>query len=142
MSLCACGAESKKIRQFWDRGKLTREECPACAPQSFEKQTDPSAKKIWIGPEFAPNDYIKREDPDGGYRYDLKPEAARELELQHTVNSQRATDEREARERAMAAKRSTRRTNPMTSEEIEQAIRFADTHLRPMIENEEASFDV
>lgn len=141
MSVCQCGAESKRIRQIWLEGKLLREECPHCDPQSFERVQNPSEKKIWIGPEFAPNDYVKRED-EFGVRYDLKPEAARELELKHTVKSQRAIDEREAVARAKAEKRRTRRTNPMTSEEIEQALRFVDVNLRPMIENPEVAYDV
>src|SRR5262249_33288985 len=113
-----------------------QDECPVCCPQSFEKQTDPSDKKIWIGPEVRPNDYEKRYDSDGVY-YEPKPEATAELE----ANIFRDSDEAEAYQRALEQKRLTRRTAPLTESEEAQAIRKVDALLRPLIEDKETAYD-
>ena len=141
MATCTnCGADSPRVRSRWIKSERMPDECPMCSPQSFEAVHDPSSQKIWIGPEFAPNDYIKRED-SLGTRFDLKPEAARELELNQTVNSRRAIEEREAMAKKAADKRLTRRTKALDPLEIAQAIRFADEQIRPLIEDPDISYD-
>lgn len=117
------------------------DECPACAPQSFEKQTDPSDKKLWIGPEVRPNDYEKCYDADG-LIYMPKPEITAELEQQACgLKSVRSQEEKEAQERALAEKRNTRRTRPMTSSEVQKALNIVDLYFRPLIEDPEVSYD-
>lgn len=142
MAICStCGTEGARIRSRWQEGVQLPDECPSCTPQSFEKQTDPSDKKFWIGPEYAPNDYEKRYDKDGVI-YMPKPEATHELEQSMCgVNSVTAIEEREAMEKAAAKKRATRRTAPMTQGELNHAMTFIDTYLRPMIQSTETSYD-
>ncbi len=138
MSICrSCGAETQRLRVI-SIGKSFKDECPQCQPQSFEGMKDPSAKKIWIGPEFAPNDYIRTEDG-----YQLKPEAQQELEEKACgLKSVAAREERETQERLIAEKRKTRRTRPMTEAEIREATAWIDTNLRPMIEDTETAYEV
>lgn len=142
MALCGnCGAAGNRIRSRWEKDVQLPDECPACAPQSFEKQTDPSDKKIWIGPEVRPNDYVKTYDQDG-LIYMPKPEVTAELEQQACgLKSVASQEEREATEKAKAEKRNTRRTHPMTASEIEKAMNLVDLYFRPLIEDPEVSYD-
>lgn len=111
MATCgSCGAQSTRIRSRWKDSIQLPDECPFCAPQTFEKHTDPSVKKIWIGPEYNPNAYEKRYDEDGIY-YQAKPEFTAEQEAKACLSS----EEREAIER----KRKTRRTEPLKPESAE-----------------------
>lgn len=137
MAICStCGHESQRIRTVF-RGSESKDECPSCCPQSFEKQTDPSDKKIWIGPEYAPNDYEKRYDSDGVY-YMPKPEVTAERERRLFVDS----DEEEAYARALEKKRREGRKEPLTPAELEQAIKRANEMIRPLIEDKETTFIV
>ena len=142
MAFCgSCGAQGNRIRSRWEKDTQLPDECPACAPQSFEKQTDPSDKKIWIGPEVRPNDYEKRYD-EFGLIYMPKPEITAELEQQACGRrSVRNQEEQEALRRAEAEKRNTRRTRPMTASEIEKAMNIVDLYFRPLIEDPEISYD-
>lgn len=116
MTICAnCGVEGTRIRTIWSEDGQ-REECPNCAPESFEKFTVPSDKKIWPGWEAHPNEYEKRYDKDGVI-YERKPEYRAEQEQRLREATE---DERAAQERAIAKKRAERRTRPM--DEIETAI--------------------
>ena len=142
MAICGnCGAHGSRIRSRWEKDVQLPDECPNCAPQSFEKQSDPSDKKLWIGPEVRPNDYEKRYDLDGVY-YMPKPEATAELEQQACgKNSVIAQEEREAQEKAAAQKRQTRRTRPMTPGEFQTAMERVDRMFRPLIEDPDTAYD-
>ena len=120
MAKCSnCGAEGTRIRSRWtEKGTQLPDECPNCAPQAFEKFSAPSDKKIWMGYEAHPNEYVKAED--GGF--DRKPEYRAEQEERLR---QETEDERTLRLEAEAKKRATRRTEPMTPAEFEQAVRKA-----------------
>jgi hypothetical protein len=111
-----CGSESPRVRSRWDeKGQQLPDECPSCAPGSFEKFSNPSDKKIWMGYEAHPNEYVKAED--GGY--DRKPEYRHELEL---YLPKPASDEQEATLLAVERKRRERRTLPMDSAEYAHAL--------------------
>lgn len=121
MAKCSnCGTETTRTRTiFADSG--TREECRHCNPQGFEKFTDPSDKKIWMGYEAHPNEYVRAED--GGY--DRKPEYRAEQEERLR---QETEEERDARLRKEAKKRSERRTEAMDSIEFARALRVAEIY--------------
>ena len=137
MAICGnCGAEGTRIRSIWVKDVQQPDECPACAPQSFEKQTDPSDKKIWIGPEVRPQDYERRYD-EHGVIYMPKPEVTAELE----ANAFRDSEEAGKYEEALAKKRAQRRTHPMTPAEVQGALNYIDLYLRPLIEDETTAYD-
>jgi hypothetical protein len=116
MAICGnCGAQGSRVRSRWTEKTQLPDECPHCAPQSFEKFTAPSDKKIWMGYEAHPNEYELA--PDGGY--DRKPEYRAEQEVKL---AQETDDERDARLRAESNKRASRRTMPMDTTETLSAI--------------------
>lgn len=137
MSVCGnCGNGSPYARTiFGENPAGDRHECPSCAPQSFEKLSAPSDKKIWIGPEYAPNDYEKRYDADGLY-YMPKPEVTAEREKNLFVD----TDEKEKYARAVEKKRIEGRKHALTPEEVEEALKRANAMVRPMIEDKETTY--
>jgi hypothetical protein len=114
-----CQSESNRIRTTWHEHGEPSDECPNCSPESFSKMTDPSDKKIWMGYEAHPNEYVKSED--GGY--DRKPEYRLEYEARL---AQPTEEEREAQRKAEAKKRAERRTTPMDSVELAVALRKAE----------------
>ena len=138
MAKCgSCGEESRRIRTSFLNG-TSKDECPHCAPQSFEKIADPSTKKVWIGPEFAPNDYEWRD----GY-LQMKPEAVADLEERSCGTRSVAYQEEMAKVReAEEHKRHTRRTKPLSPNEIASALDFCDQALRPLIEDTETAYEV
>jgi len=137
MAICGtCGAETTRLRTIVRDGG-NQDECPQCCPQSFAKATDPSDKKIWIGPEYAPNDYEKRYDSEGVY-YVPKPEVTAARERRLLVN----TEEEEAYARALEKKRLEGRKHPMTPLELEQALKRADELIRPLVEDPNTTFIV
>ncbi len=117
MALCGnCGAHSSRVRSRWSKeGTQLPDECSSCAPESFEKFTAPSDKKIWMGYEAHPNEYEKSHD--GGF--DRKPEYRAEQEFKL---GQPTDEEVEKQRRAEAKKRAERRTKPMDSSEISLAL--------------------
>jgi hypothetical protein len=120
MTICSnCKAEVTRSRLIWDKDGNQREECVSCAPQSFDKVTDPSDKKIWMGYEAHPNEYVHSED--GGF--DRKPEYRHEQEQRLMAETE---EEKALRERAIAKKRAERRTEPMDSVEYHAALRKAE----------------
>jgi hypothetical protein len=120
MTVCSnCGKESLRTRIIWAEDGTKREECPNCAPENFGKVTDPSDKKIWMGYEAHPNEYVKAED--GGY--DRKPEYRSEQEAKLSGPTE---EERLAQERAVERKRKERRTKPLNGVELAAAIRRAE----------------
>jgi hypothetical protein len=118
--ICAnCGSKVARSRVIWNEDGAKREECMQCSPSSFDKFTAPSDKKIWMGYEAHPNEYVKA--PDGGY--DRKPEYRAEQEAKI---SQQTEEEQEAQRRAEDEKRKTRRTDPMDAVELAQAMGKAE----------------
>lgn len=116
MAVCGnCGAEGARVRSRWSGDKQLPDECPQCAPQSFEKFSNPSDKKIWMGFEAHPNEYVKAED--GGY--DRKPEYRAEQEAKLGGGD---PDDAAAQEKAVERKRMERRTRPMDSDELLHAL--------------------
>jgi hypothetical protein len=95
------------------------DECPQCAPGAFEKFTVPSDKKIWMGYEAHPNEYVKA--PDGGY--DRKPEYRAEFEQKMLEATE---EELEIQRQKEANKRATRRTTPMDAAEFVEAMGKAE----------------
>lgn len=136
MAICGnCGAESTRLRTFIYED-ATRDECPACAPQSFEKITDPSDKKIWIGPETRPNDYEKRYDSDGVF-YMPKPEATAELERK----AFKEADYDEKYAAAVERKRKNRCMRNLTPLEVASAIAKANSMFEPLITDPNTNYD-
>jgi hypothetical protein len=124
MAVCSnCGAEGARVRSRWtEKNVQLPDECPHCAPQSFEKFTAPSDKKIWMGWETNRNEYEKRYDKDGVI-YERKPEYQAEQEAKIVDATE---EERTAQERAVANKRANRRTIPMDEAELAAAMRKAE----------------
>lgn len=137
MPLCRnCNTDSPFARTiFGETPAGDRDECPNCTPQSFDKFAAPSDKKIWIGPEYAPNDYEKRYDSEGVY-YMPKPEVTAEREKNLFVD----TEEKQKYERAVEKKRREGRKDPLTPEEVAEAIKRAEAMVRPMIEDPETTY--
>jgi hypothetical protein len=124
MTTCSnCGAEVTRSRIIWDKDGNQREECVSCAPENFEKFTVPSDKKIWPGWEAHPEQYEKKYDKDGVI-YERKPEYRAEQEERLRNETE---DEKTNRLAAEARKRRTRRTLPLDSIELAQAMRKAET---------------
>jgi len=121
MAVCSnCGAAGTRIKTIFPLdGSAPHDECPHCSPESFEKFTMPSDKKIWMGYEAHPNEYVKSED--GGY--DRKPEYRAEQEEKLRQPSE---EERAQQEKAIAEKRKHRRTHPMDAAELAQAMAKAE----------------
>ena len=116
MAICGnCGTETTRIRTVFPADGATHDECPTCAPSSFEKFTAPSDKKIWMGYEAHPNEYTQ--GPDGGY--DRKPEYRAEQEQKLREETE---EERTNRLKAEAEKRATRRTRPLDPVELAAAV--------------------
>jgi len=123
VSKCSnCGAETVRSRNIWDKDGNQREECVSCSPESFEKFTAPSDKKIWAGWEAHPEEYEKKYDKDG-LIYERKPEYRAEQEQRLREATE---EERLAQERAIAKKRKERRTEPMDEIEKAAALRKAE----------------
>lgn len=119
MAKCGnCGAEGARIRSRWRGTSQLPDECPNCAPQTFERVQMPSDQKIWMGYEAHPNEYVK--GSDGGF--DRKPEYRAEQEDKLALGD---ADDRAMQEQAEAHKRATRRKEPMDSIELEVALRKA-----------------
>lgn len=116
MAVCGhCGVVGARVRSQWKGTMQLPDECPHCAPQSFEKFQMPSDKKIWMGYEAHPNEYVKSED--GGF--DRKPEYRAEQEARLGGGD---PDDAAAQERAVEKKRMERRTRAMDSGELLHAL--------------------
>lgn len=122
MEICGnCHKEGARIRTIWAEDGQKREECPSCAPESFEKFTAPSDKKIWLGCEAHPNEYEKKYDKDG-LIYIRKPEYRAEQEARLKDSTE---EEKALQAKAVAEKRATRRTDPMDEIELIAAMKRA-----------------
>lgn len=115
MATCGgCGAERTRTRTIFNpNGTVRKEECQSCAPGSF----DPSwltARGVpaW---EAYPEKYTKIELPDGRTGYRAKEEWRQDSE-DKIRKSYEKTDQVDAI--ALEKKRASRRTAPMTADEI------------------------
>jgi hypothetical protein len=134
MAKCStCGNEGNRVRSRWnEKGIRLPDECPSCAPGSFDKFTAPSDKKIWMGWEAHPNEYAKVHAEDGGVIYNRKPEYRAEQEAKLALPAQ---DEQEREGWAIARKRRERRTIPMDESEMLAAISKARKIAAALVES-------
>lgn len=103
---------------------LLEEVCPTCKPEVFQgvKVTDASDKKIWDGYMVEPERYSSRDSENVVHAKD---------ELRQDIwNEFNRDPDEEARE----AKRRVRRTEPLTTSEIEKANNWGTNYLRPVLE--------
>lgn len=149
MAVCSnCNSEVTRVRSIL-RGNVFKDECPVCTPQSFEKQADPSTKKMWMGYEYMPKKYLKKEDKDGPI-YVAKDELVQDTEDQIAKG---CTDENELYYKTVAKKRKERRTEPLVEGTVEfqhikrkadelvaSAIRQAEEGLREAQKAQDESF--
>src|SRR5690348_9312285 len=124
MAICGtCGADSKQVRSKWNEDGRLPDECPNCSPESFDgKFSVPSDKKIWMGWEAHPKEYVKVHHEDGGVEYIRKKEYRAEQEQKLVEETE---EERELRIRKVAHKRATRRVTPMDGAELSAALNKA-----------------
>jgi len=121
--LCAnCGEETSRGKVTYDeKGEKVGERCPQCAPEEFDSPfRAPSDQKIYAGPDAMPNMYTR--DAEGVYhaKDELIADTAAQWESGPT-------------ERARAHKAATRRTEPLTPEEIEATRRWGEEVLGPAL---------
>lgn len=126
MSACgSCGFETTRIRTLFERdGKPlpeAKDECPNCAPQSFERFHTPSERKIWMSWEKEPAHYRREYDKDGPI---MMPSDSVLQDLQDAVCRQ-PVEELQAGVVAQEAKRANRRMQPMSADEMTAAINKA-----------------
>jgi hypothetical protein len=109
MAICGnCKSETSRVRTKFTHGQSV-DECPHCAPLSFERQQNPSEKKIWMGWEYMPNMYKKKYDKDG-LIYEAKDELTQDTEDQIARGSK---EDLELAERAIEKKRVEGRKAPL-----------------------------
>lgn len=121
MAKCdGCGAETTRYRTNFDRkGNVIGGECASCKPENFTDPFDPF-DRIASGPEAMPHMY--KRDSNGVYQ-------AKDELIADTV----AGWDKGPTERAIERKRATRRTTPMTEEEIAAAKRWGDEKVQPSL---------
>jgi hypothetical protein len=125
LRLCGnCGQEAARSSITFDsKGNVVRERCPHCDPAYFaEPFRNPSDNKIYSGPEAMPRMYKLGAD---GVLYAKDELLADTAALWDGGPSERARRHKEA----------TRRTDPMTPEEIEQARKWGEQVLAPALRN-------
>lgn len=115
MAVCGnCGAEGTRIRSRWNGDIRLPDECPNCAPQSFEAMKSVRDGTIAMGYEYMPTMYKKT---DVGYVAKDELLADTEAEL-----SKPDMEGEAAYQKAVAIKRASRRTKPMTGDEIQKVL--------------------
>lgn len=117
MACRGCGSDRKTTRTlFKPDGTFKSETCPSCAPGSFDPQwLTARGAAAW---EAYPDKYEKFSLPDGRVGYRAKDEWRQDTEDKIRAAYEKA-DAPEAE--ALETKRRTRRTTPMTPEEIQAA---------------------
>lgn len=125
MAKCrGCGAEAlRTLARYDEHGDFIGEDCVACNPALFQdKFRDPSDRRMWDSYEVEPERYYPK-DANGIAR-------AKDELRQDTLEGLRGVDEDEEwREK----KRKTRRTEPLTPDEIKVSENFAREQLIPAI---------
>lgn len=108
-----CGAETSRGGVTFDsKGDPVRERCSHCAPEEFDEPfRDPTDNRIYLGPQAFPKMY-KRDKNDV---YQAKDEL---------IADTAALWDAGPTERARQHKLETRRTEPMSAEEIDRANNF------------------
>lgn len=128
MAICGgCGADRTRTRTIFNaNGTVRKEECQSCAPGSFDPQwLHAKGATAW---EAYPTKYEKFTLPDGRTGYRAKEEWRQDSEDKIRAAYERADDpDKEAVEK----KRKTRRTTPMTPDEIAAAT----NRWRPVLED-------
>lgn len=112
---------SRGVLVFDEKGRKLREYCKYCNPENFEAFRAPSDKKIYAGPDAMPNMY--KRDNEGMYH-------AKDELIADTAAGWDAGPTELARQRKAA----TRRTEPLTPEEVEKTRRWAEEVLKPAVE--------
>lgn len=117
MAICnTCGTETTRVRSAWKGDVQLPDECPSCAPQSFDKFKSVRDGQITLGHEYMPTMYKKT---DAGYVAKDELTADTEAEIVRSITH---SPEQIAYEAAAEKKRHNRRTKPLNQSEIEQAI--------------------
>ena len=117
MAICnTCGAETARVRSKWQDSVQLPDECPHCAPQSFEKFKSVRDGQITLGHEYMPAMYKKT---DAGYVAKDELTADTEAEIVRSITH---SPEQLAYEAACEDKRRNRRTEPLTPAEFERAV--------------------
>lgn len=116
MAICGnCNSETSRVRtRFAPNGAQLPDECPRCAPENFEAMKSVRDGTIAMGWEYMPNMYKKTDEG-----YVAKDELLADTEAQASKPDE---DSEAAYQAALAKKRATRRTAPLTQSEIDQAI--------------------
>lgn len=116
MAKCgSCNSDSSRVRTSWmPDGTQKPDECPQCAPQSFDRFRSVRDGKIAMGWEYMPKRYKLR---NGVYEGTDELRADTEAQL-----SKQPEEDVAAYNKAVEAKRATRRTVPLTSQEQQQCI--------------------
>lgn len=126
MSVCrGCGADAVRTSATYNKFMdLITEVCPACEPERFQgvKVTDPSDRKLWSGYEVEPERYY---DPDSENVVRARDELRQDIWDEFN---------RDPDEQAREEKRRTRRTEPMSADEIAQKKAWGENVLRPQLE--------
>jgi hypothetical protein len=121
----SCGQLTSRGSQTFDhKGVMVREVCPHCDPARFEGAfRDPSDQKIYSGPQAMPTLY--KQDKHGVYQ-------AKDELISDTVEKW----DKGPTERAKELKRATRRTEPLTAEELERTRIWGEKVLGPLLRAE------
>ncbi|HSE44333.1 MAG TPA: hypothetical protein VLA89_03285 [Gemmatimonadales bacterium] len=113
MATCSCGATSARLKK---RSADADWVCPACAPDEFPAQTPQwQTARGAMGWEAYPHMYRKITAPDGSVGYEAKDELRADTEAKL---ERECEEDKLARERAIAKKRASRRTSPLSPAEV------------------------
>ena len=117
-----CGQQTARGSVTFDeKGRRVRERCQHCAPEEFDSAFRmPSDNKVVAGHEAMPNLYKRGKDDVFRAKDELIADTADAWDKGPTA-------------RAAAHKAATRRTDPLTPEEIEKTKRWGDEVLAPLI---------
>jgi hypothetical protein len=128
MASCrGCGVEARRTITSFEGGEVKGEACPECRPDLFPDDPFlmPSDRKLYMGWEAYPEHYKMKDNPEGG-----KIAVASDSMIADSVALMNKTDE----QIAVDQKRRTRRTEPLTSDEIKRAEHWGKEVLRPKLE--------
>lgn len=116
MAKCgSCNAESSRVRTSWaEDGTQKPDECPQCAPQSFDRFRSVRDGQIAMGWEYMPTKYKLRNGV-----YEASDELRQDTEDQL---SKLPEEDVAAYSKAVEEKRATRRTKALTQQEVHEAI--------------------
>ena len=123
----SCGNEARRVRTLFEvDGKplpIPLDECEFCAHGGQHFDPDWMRHKpvpLW---ESRPWLYTRKQNPDGGWMYVPTDENLADLEAQVCAP---ASDDVQAEQEAKEKKRATRRTEPLTGEELSRALARAN----------------